>query len=101
MSDDVPSNPDRPLVIVEWEDSQATTSGWRHETDLNPKYELPIVYTVGYLLQETERYVTVVQSMIFYKDVSNQICGIMSIPRSCIKSIKKLRRGGDYVPVGH
>lgn len=97
LNEDKPGPPTRPLVQVEWDDSQFA-GGWEHETTLNPDYEMPVVYTTGFLVQETDKYLTIAQSMIFYHDVSNQLCGLMTIPRGCIRSIRKIRRGGTYVP---
>lgn len=99
MSDnyDPPSSPDRPLVLVEWRDAQSH-SGWRHEADLNPKYELPLAYSSGYLIQDTETYITLAQSAIFYEAVSNQINNLITIPRPWIGKITLLREGKAYVP---
>jgi hypothetical protein len=90
-------SPNRPLVLVEWEDSESSAP-WYDEVDLNASYTLPIIRTVGYLVQETETYVSVVSSVIFYEDVSNKIAGLTSIPRGCIKSITTLRKGKPYIP---
>jgi|SRR6478735_1256910 len=96
MNDDINCKPDRPLVQVQWADSQSV-GPWHHENDLNDEYELPLVYTNGYLIQETDDYVTIAGSVIFYENVSNQICGLMTIPRGCIRDIRKLRLGATYV----
>lgn len=87
---------DRTPVWVEWCDAQSH-SGWRHESDLNDKYELPIVHTFGFIVQETDKYIAIAQNMIFYEDVSNQVCNLMSIPRDWVIKIHKVRKNGIYV----
>lgn len=88
--------PTHKLVIVEWLDSQSS-AGWRHEKDVNPNYHLPVVYTTGYLIEDKPEYVTISSSMIFYEEVSNQVCGLMTIPRGCITSVTILKKAKVHV----
>jgi hypothetical protein len=96
---DIISPPNRTLVLVEWDDSQSV-SKWHHEDELNDDYILPVIRSVGYIVQERESYITLSPNTIFYENVSNQISCIMSIPRGCIRSITTLRKGKPYAPKG-
>ena len=74
-----------PLVRIQWEDSRGVTTGWEWKDDVDP---LPpvVIFSVGYLIKDTKRYKTLVQSVS-----DEQILGRLTIPSGCIKSIKKLK----------
>lgn len=75
--------PDEPLEIL-WEDSCSNDS-WNSPDNHGGVLQ---VMTVGYLLHDFKRSVCVVQNMLGNKNVS---CS-MTIPKSCITSIKRFRR---------
>ena len=63
---------------IEWLDSCGTTVSWEHKEDIKPI--LPSrCYSVGYVLDETDEYITLLQS-----DSNDQILGRITIPRCCI-----------------
>lgn len=77
----------RKLRIVRWVDS-ASAPRWRypHEIDSRPATCL----TVGYVVHETKEAITLAQTQRVdesYDDVN----GCMTIPRGCIKSIRRIK----------
>lgn len=76
------------LLEIEWVDS-SHTSGWKNSKEHEGE---PVIdyRTVGYLLQETKRTITVTQSICDYlqEDSSRMIDAIMDIPKVAIKKIK-------------
>ena len=79
------------IVEIQWEDS-VHEGGWCKEKKLLDEDEQLDHHTVGYLLEETKRYVSVVQS---YGDVKDDegvrlVDSSMMIPKRSIINIKKI-----------
>ena len=70
------------IVEVKWSDS-ASNGEWHR-----PKIKMGLARakSVGYLKQKTKRKVVLVQSI-----GENQLQGLIAIPRSCVKRIRKLK----------
>lgn len=75
--------PDKPLEIL-WDDA-TSNSDWRK----TERGKTLTITTVGYLENESDHQVTVVRNMA--EENKNVSCS-MTIPRSCIKSMKRFRR---------
>jgi len=69
-----------PLISVVWEDSFGVTNSWEHIEDLDPLPQATC-YSVGYLMEETDDYITIVQSVS-----KEQILGRLTIPQGAITS---------------
>lgn len=72
------------LVLIEWIDIHASAH-WESRADAS-SFELPTMYTVGWLLKKTSE--VVVTSATLGGDEVNTT---MTFPRSCVTSIKKLK----------
>jgi uncharacterized protein YktA (UPF0223 family) len=68
-------------VKITWMDSRGVTTSWEFLDELEPLVPSKIT-SVGFLLEETEEYKTIVQSVS-----ENQVVGRMTIPLSCIKEV--------------
>ena len=74
------------IVEVEWADS-LRTGGWR---DIKEYVELtvtPTIKSVGYLLKSNRTVVTLIQS---HDPTNSNMTDSITIPRSAIKSVRKL-----------
>lgn len=81
------ARPDMPMVLVTWVDS-ASMSGWQSaetvEEDAGSELECR---TVGYLFRDSDKCVTVVQSM----SETGSLNAAISIPRSAVTAIMPLQ----------
>ncbi len=79
------------IVEVEWVDA-ASTNGWQRGDDIDREQAvdggLVECRSTGYLLSKDKRAVRLAQSQTTHGSVSE----IQAIPRSCVRSIKKLSR---------
>jgi len=75
------SNTQYPLISVVWEDSFGITGSWEYIEDLEPMPQVTC-YSVGYLLEETDDYITIVQSVS-----KKQILGRLTIPQGAISAM--------------
>ncbi len=79
------------IALIEWIDSKGVTSDWEHLEDLT-KLEPVLVRSVGFLLKSNDDYKTLTQSVGLADNPSDiQVCGRITIPAVCIKSIKILK----------
>ena len=79
------------IVEIEWIDSKGVTSDWEFIDEL-PSLEPVLIRSVGYLWESNDDYTTLVQNISMVdKKSSRQICGRITIPAVCIKSIKSLK----------
>ena len=75
------------LVKIEWIDSRGVTPTWEDKDNLEPL--LPAkCQTVGWLIESTKTYKTVVQSI-----GEEEVLGRITIPTGCITSVKELVEG--------
>ena len=74
-----------PIVEVEWVDSSGR-GGWHSREDHRAQTPSHIL-SVGYLVKSTKRHVTILQSADTEVDLAE---GSTTIPRSAIRSIRKL-----------
>jgi len=72
------------IVSVKWVDSREDSGGWDFKDGLE---QLKPVYvrSVGFLFADNDDFITLVQS-----DSSDQINGMITIPRGCIQGIDVL-----------
>lgn len=73
------------LVRIEWLDSRGVTTGWDFYDDLTPLKPMRC-FTVGYLIEETAEYKTLVQTIS-----DDQCVGRITIPRRAIVKQKALK----------
>lgn len=67
-------------IVIEWVDSKGITSSWEDRDDLEPM-GVCLCKTIGFIIESTDEYVTVAQSV-----TDDQVLGRMSIPTVSIKS---------------
>jgi len=72
------------IVEITWKDSCGVVDQIWESQNCKPLIP-PDIKSIGYLWEKTKDYITIIQSL----DV-NQMAGRFSIPRGCIKKIKKL-----------
>ena len=72
------------IILIEWVDS-VRAFDWTLIEDVNDK-SLDCI-SVGFLLNETEEHVTIVQN---YGIEPKQVCNLITIPKCSIKSIKPI-----------
>ena len=77
-----------PIVIVKWEDS-ASMGRWRGFYTVRKESKLCECQSVGYLVANTAKKITLVQSISVEGDCTDSI----SIPKRCISRMSILRRG--------
>jgi hypothetical protein len=75
------------IVEVIWNDSKGVTSGWEPKDELEQLKPVHI-NSVGYLLEDREDYVTILQS-----DSADEVVGRMTIPKGCIRDMNVIREG--------
>lgn len=80
------------LVLIEWEDSAVTRGGWQTVNDAKRQLGGPVlIASVGWLLKDGRRSKSLVANVGGLDGrASAQCCGIITIPTSCILSIKEL-----------
>lgn len=72
-------------VEITWLDSKGVTSSWEYKDDLEP-LEPNVIISIGYLLEDTDRYKTIAQSVS-----EHQVLGRLSIPTVSIKKMRKIK----------
>jgi len=82
------------LIKIEWIDANNDTT-WR---DLDEalfeinKTENAHSVSVGFFIKETDKFISIAQSMVVGEDDKiEQVSEVMSIPKVCIKKVKKLK----------
>lgn len=79
-------------VMVDWEDSCTFSEDWSNAVEWSFEKGALIHRTVGFLFNETDFSVAVVQSVLL-RNIGNEDCRInhgVEIPKSSIRMIKKL-----------
>ena len=71
-----------PVVLITWEDAE-TDHGWEEHESIGG--DLPIAYTIGFLVKETKGYYLVASTIT--EDSNN---GRFKIPKSMVTSMKRL-----------
>lgn len=74
----------RKLVLIEWLDSKGITAEWEHLDELE-SLEPSRCVSVGFLMEETEQYKTIVQSTN-----EAQVLGRLTIPCGAIQELVEL-----------
>ena len=74
------------VVKVEWIDSCTSNQNWILLSDKLDEDVIRIT-TYGFLIQETEEFVTIAQN---YGTNPEQICNLTLIPKGCIKSMVEI-----------
>lgn len=80
---------DKPIVIVRWDDAQASSTKVITEND--PTYHQPVVMeTLGWLLKDDEKGISVVTE-VFFEDGLFNYRGHTFVPRSLVLSSEILK----------
>lgn len=74
-----------PIIEVEWTDS-CSVGGWKSRADYE-KYEPDECRSIGYLVKRTHSHIILVQTQ---SDQNSNVTDGITIPRSAIKSVRKL-----------
>jgi hypothetical protein len=89
-----PKNPTPIFALIEWHDSHHQ-SAWTRE---NPETEPIKCFSLGWIMFEGDRAVTIAPHLAYDDDCECQRAGEMTIPRAAILSIKKLNLEGEMKP---
>lgn len=81
-----------PLVEIEWVDSHSTSDGAWHSVDEARSSVEMSQHTVGYLIEDTRSWITLVGSLSLVGDRVNQVSGDMTIPKIAIVKRRTLRK---------
>lgn len=81
------SNPKPELVVVIWEDTAALEETWSDEEDAR-ELKPGIMHSVGWILAQTPKYLTIASSVEFDEDL---VGDVNCIPLGCIREIKQVR----------
>ena len=89
------SNPECPLVLVEWEDSRQPDPGWVHLAGADPG-EISKCTSVGWLIYDGPEKKVLAPNMADIEDEQNiQVCGIIQIPASCVTRIVRVEESEE------
>ena len=75
------------IVFIEWEDSHADNE-WKEYDDCLKDCKMSIVKSIGYLLVENEKYITISHSIAPKEEL---ICDPITIPKRAIVKKRILR----------
>lgn len=78
---------EKPVLII-WEDAGSGDAGWRTLEDIQKKEKLALVHTLGFLVIENKKQITVVQSIV--QEKKGDLNTPFSIPAGWIKKMKDL-----------
>ncbi len=76
-------------VAVHWIDSAIHSQGWKEKQEFIDVSRTVSVVTFGFIVRQDRHSVTVAQSVITSEDEDCE--GGMTIPRGCIRKIRKLK----------
>jgi hypothetical protein len=74
-------------VCIHWIDAVGPTVPWESLDEVGP-LEPPTVETLGYVVDDTDLYITVAQTVL----EDGQVAGRMTIPKGCVTRIEKLTK---------
>lgn len=77
-----------PLVEVIWEDASSNSESWVHLDDIA---QPEVVNTTGFLVKETESFLTVAASVSQEEKFIETVGNTMTIPKGMIKSRREVR----------
>lgn len=81
-----------PLLEIEWVDSHSTSDGAWHSLDEARSSPNLNLHTVGYLIEDSKSYLTLVGSLSLVGDKVSQVSGDMTIPKCAIVKRRTLRK---------
>ncbi len=76
------------MVEVTWIDASCL-QGWRSDSNIDSFDGIPVVTSIGFLQKETKEFI----NLTSHDADTGDRADIMSIPRSSIKKIRRLKRG--------
>jgi len=76
------------MVEIHWDDS-VHTNGWKHEEDVDFDDVFLQHLSIGYFVNSSKRAITICQNRSDQGDTN--IDAIMSIPKGCIRKLRKLK----------
>lgn len=77
-----------PLVEVIWDDASSNSESWTHLDDIVTPER---VNTTGFLVKETDEFITVAASVSAVEDYIDTVGNTMTIPKGMIVTIRKVR----------
>ena len=78
-----------PLVKVRWQDIQSHDGPWVDMEEV-PEYTPVTVETVGWIITDHDKYITLVSTLSDDQTFTGSVC---SIPKGCIEFIRELGPG--------
>jgi hypothetical protein len=76
------------LVAIHWDDAMGPTGPWEGSDSISPLIPAKCK-TVGFVLEENDLYITVVQTYYIEENGTPTVSGRMTIPKGCIEAIKR------------
>jgi len=73
------------LIFLEWLDSKGITNQWEYFDEIE-SLKPSRCFSVGFLIEETDQYKTIAQSLN-----ASQVIGRMTIPRCAIQKITEIK----------
>ena len=73
------------LIFLEWLDSKGITNQWEYFDEIE-SMKPSRCFSVGFLIEETDQYKTIAQSLN-----ASQVIGRMTIPRCAIQKITEIK----------
>lgn len=74
---------------IEWIDSAAADKGWTKWSKRKVLLPAPC-QSVGFVIDETKKYITLAQNI-----GKSEVCGIITIPKVCVKKRRKIKSRKD------
>lgn len=80
------------LIYIQWEDATAC-SAWRSETNAKKwsKETKMTIEEVGWILEETDKYITLVGRKSMWEDDENEYGNLQKIPKTWIRKRRVLK----------
>ena len=76
-------------IKIEWEDSKGVTTNWEFVDEMEKLLPNQIT-SIGYLLEKTDKYVTICQSINNNPPDNQQVIGRMTIPTCSITTMQEI-----------
>ena len=80
------------LIYIQWEDAVANSS-WRSESDAKDwsKKTKMTIEEVGWVLEETDKYITLIGRKSMWNDLENEYGNLQKIPKTWIRKRKTIK----------
>ena len=80
------------FVYIRWLDAGARSIGWESLEDFSLNTEQVICETGGFLLNTTEDYHIVGQTLAHYVSGDTDVASVFFVPKNCVLDIREIKR---------